>query len=275
MSLLAPLWKGLCIAAHLLTGACLAAVVAVSRGVGRRVGWLDAVVIWWYRRLLHCLGVCVRVDGDLGGAALLAANHVSWLDIPVIGSQGNVRFLSKAEVRRWPLIGWMAHLAGTVFIHRGAHRAGEAIAGIQAHIQAGRPVAVFPEGTTSDGLEVLRFHPRLFAVCQPGGPAVQPVALRYGSGPEPDLVAPFLGDEDLLTHLWRLLLRPGIDVRVSFLAPIPAAGLDRRRLAEQTRQAIAAQLLRDGVGAGAGSHLSSTADQICPGPVAVQAGDAG
>jgi len=247
MSHVGPLWKGLRIAEHLLTGAGIATVVAAAQGLGYRLGWLDAVVCWWYRRLLRCLAVRLHVEGDVAGTSLLVANHVSWLDIPAIGSQAKVRFLSKAEVRRWPLIGWMSELAGTVYLHRGAHRVAEAVADIRAQIEAGRLVAIFPEGTTSDGLEVLRFHPRLFAVCREGL-AVQPVALRYGSGPRPDPVAPFLGEEDLLSHLWRMLRQPGMEVRVSFLEPIPASGLDRRRLADRARQAIAVHLSHDRVG---------------------------
>jgi 1-acyl-sn-glycerol-3-phosphate acyltransferase len=246
MPLLAPLWKGLRIAEHLLTGAALAVVVATGQGLGCRISWLDALVRWWYRRLLRCLDVSVQADGAVAGTTLLVANHISWLDIPVIGSQGNMRFLSKAEVRRWPLIGWMSELAGTVFIARGANRVGDVIEGVCTRIQAGQPVVIFPEGTTSDGRHVRRFHPRLFAICQQTGLSVQPVALRYGSGREPDPVAPFVGDDTLAAHLWRLLRHPGLDVRVSFLTPIPVAALDRRRLADETRRAIAARLALHG-----------------------------
>ena len=274
MPALAPLWKGLRITEHLLTGATLALVVAIGQGLGYRIGWLDAVVCWWYRRLLRCLRVRVRADGAVAGTPLLVANHVSWLDIPVIGAQGNVRFLSKAEVRAWPLIGWMSELAGTVFIARGAHRVGEVVEGIYARIQAGQPVAIFPEGTTSDGREVLRFHPRLFAVCQQTGLAVQPVALHYGGGPEPDPVAPFLGDDTLVAHLWRVLRHPGIEVRVSFLAPIPVADLDRRRLADETRRTIAARLVMDR-GGPAGQPGRPACDHVSSPPhVVVQPGDA-
>jgi 1-acyl-sn-glycerol-3-phosphate acyltransferase len=248
MSPLAPLWKGLRIAEHLLTGAALALVVAAGQGLAYRVGWLDRAMLWWYRRLLRCLGVRVRAEGWIADTTLLVANHISWLDIPVLGSQGNMRFLAKADVRRWPLIGWMSAVVGTVFIARGGNRAGEVVEGISARIKAGEPVVVFPEGTTSDGREVRRFHPRLFAICQQTGLAAQPVALRYGTGSGPDPVAPFLGDDTLVAHLWRVLKSPGLDVQVSFLAPIPVADLDRRRLAAEARQAITARLDSDRAG---------------------------
>jgi lyso-ornithine lipid O-acyltransferase len=276
MPVLAPLWKGLRIAEHLLTGAALAGVAATGQGLGYRVGWLDGVVRWWYRRLLRCLGVRVRADGTVAGTTLLVANHISWLDIPVIGSQGNVRFLSKDEVRTWPLIGWMSELAGTVFITRGAHQVGEVVRGILSRIQAGQPVAIFPEGTTSDGREVQRFHPRLFAVCQQTGLAVQPVALHYGGGPEPDPVAPFLGDDTLVAHLWRVLRHPGMEVRISFLAPIPLADLDRRRLADEARRAIAARLVLDRGGpAGRPTLPHRDSASSSPARAAVPLGDAG
>jgi 1-acyl-sn-glycerol-3-phosphate acyltransferase len=273
MPLLAPLWKGLRIAEHLLTGAALALVVAAGQGLGYRVAWLDTAMLWWYRRLLRCLGVRVRAEGRIADTTLLVANHISWLDIPVLGSQGNMRFLAKADVRMWPLIGWMSAMVGTVFIARGGNRAGEVVDGISARIKAGEPVVVFPEGTTSDGREVQRFHPRLFAICQQTGLAAQPVALRYGTGSGPDPVAPFLGDDTLVAHLWRVLRSPGLDVQVSFLAPIPVADLDRRRLAAEARQAITARLALERAGGKCRPRVldcgeATPADQVC------QSGDA-
>lgn len=274
MALLGPLWKGLRITEHLLTGAALAGVAAAGQGLGYRIAWLDRLVCWWHQRLLRCLGVRVRADGVVVGGNLLVANHVSWLDIPVIGSQASSRFLSKAEVRRWPLIGWMSELAGTVFITRGAHQIANVVEGIHAHLQAGQPVVIFPEGTTSDGREVLRFHPRLFAICQQTGVAVQPVVLHYGSGPEPDPVAPFLGDDTLVAHLWRLLRHPGLEVRVSFLAPIPAADLDRRRIADEARRVIAARLVLDRAEPVGGPGAFHRDKAPSPGHIVVQPSDA-
>jgi lyso-ornithine lipid O-acyltransferase len=151
-------------------------------------------------------------------------------------------FLSKAEVRAWPLVGWMSEIVGTLFIDRGANQIGEAIGRICLRVRGNEPVVVFPEGTTSDGRRVYRFHPRLFAICQQAGVPVQPVALRYGAGPEPDPIAPFVGDDTLLVHLWRVLCHPGIEVQVSLLPTIPVADRDRRRLADDARQAIVLRL---------------------------------
>lgn len=240
--------------AHVLTGALITLVVTLARILGRAPAWQPAVVRWWHRRLCRILALDIQVSGRPAERALLVANHVSWLDIPLLGAQGSVAFLSKAEVRRWPVIGWMAAVAGTLFIERGAHRFAQAIAAVRARLLAGQAVVVFAEGTTSDGTGVRRFLPRIFAVVQPPGPdhthqaehiQLQPVALRYGRGPRPDTIAPFIDDTTLAHHLWQVLKHPGIAVRVSFLPPIDTRGRDRRRLAESARTAILDALGRD------------------------------
>lgn len=242
MYFLRPLWRGLRVAEHLTTGTVIVAAAALSRGMGLRAVWLRPLVPWWYRRFCRCLGMRVRGDGLLARPSLIVANHVSWLDIPVLGTQGEMGFLSKAEVRAWPLIGWMSEIVGTLFVDRGANQIGETIGRIGLRVRANEPVVVFPEGTTSDGRRVYRFHPRLFAICQQAGVQVQPVALRYGTGPEPDPIAPFIGDDTILAHLWRVLCHPGIEVQVSLLPPIPVADRNRRRMAEDARQAIVLRL---------------------------------
>jgi 1-acyl-sn-glycerol-3-phosphate acyltransferase len=230
------------VAEHLLTGAAVALVIAALRAAGGRPGWVPAVVRWWHGRLCRALDLEVEVSGNLAPGALLVANHVSWLDIPVLGARGPVQFLSKAEVRDWPLVGWMAAVAGTLFIARGAHQAGGILDLIGEHVRAGVPVVIFPEGTTTDGRAVRRFHPRLFAAAQRAGLRVQPIAIRYGADGDPDPIAPFVGDDDLVSHLLRVVAHPGLTVRVRLLPPLESGMTDRRSLAEQCRQAIAGSL---------------------------------
>ncbi len=123
---LIPIWRGLRVLLHLLTGAALLAIpMALPRALGHRPGWVSALTCWWYRRLCRILRIRVEAVGALAPRILLVANHVSWLDIPVLGAQGDIAFLSKAEIRAWPLIGWMSAVTGTLFIHRGAHQARE------------------------------------------------------------------------------------------------------------------------------------------------------
>lgn len=219
----------------------LVAIVAINLAdlAGRRPRWTPRVVRGWHRQVCRALDLEIHTTGKPEPTALLVANHVSWLDVPVLGAQGEIGFLSKAEVRRWPIIGWMAAVAGTLFIARGANQTTQIMIEIQDRIRAGRPVVVFPEGTTGDGTELLRFHPRLFALGQESGTLVQPVALRYGPPAAPDPVAPFIGDESLAAHLWRILRHAELTATVHFLPPIDTEQLDRRQVADRARTAIA------------------------------------
>jgi 1-acyl-sn-glycerol-3-phosphate acyltransferase len=239
---LRSIWRALRIIEHLLTGMTIAVVIVAGRWWGRRIDWLPDVVCWWHARLCRALGVRVQVQGELAPSALLVANHVSWLDIPVLGSRARIGFLSKSEVRDWPLIGWLAEIAGTLFISRGANQTSILIPQIGEHVRAGGQVVVFPEGTTTDGSRLQRFHPRLFGAGQLDGVLVQPVALRYGSNAAPDPVAPFVGDDALVPHLLRLFHHPGLKVQVHFLRPLDGSGLSRRHLSEYCRRAIGESL---------------------------------
>ncbi len=225
-----------------MTGVLLAAGVTLLGLLRVPRPWLPALACWWYRRLVRCLALDLSCRGAPVAGALLAANHVSWLDIPVLGGLAPLRFVSKAEVRQWPLVGWLATTAGTLFMQRGAHEATGMARRIRRHLQEGASVVIFPEGTTGDGRQLRRFHARLFASAEHDGAAVQPVAIRYGHGLEPDDTAPFVGDDTLLTHLWRVLRHPRLAVTVTFLPPLDAGRKGRRQLAESARAAIATQL---------------------------------
>lgn len=248
MQSLLLLWRGLRFLLHMLTAALLVAIpVALPRALGLRPTWLPALTRWWYRRLCRILGLRLTVTGGLTPGILLVANHISWLDIPVLGAQGDIAFLSKAEIRAWPLIGWMAEVLGTLFIHRGANQARDIADQIATRARAGQVVVIFPEATTADGTQLRPFHPRLFAAAQEGGARLQPVALRYGEPDRLDRIAPFIGDDQALPHLLRVLRHPGIQVQVQFLSPLASAGLDRKGMAEACRRAIgeALGLLRE------------------------------
>lgn len=234
-----PLWTSLRIIEHLLTGAAIAFGTAIGRRMGLPLEWVPDVVRWWHARLCRVLGMRIKVTGEIAPNALLVGNHVSWLDIPVIGAQARILFLTKAEVGNWPLIGWMARIAGTLFITRGANETGVLVRRIGKHARNGEPVAIFPEGTTTDGSEVRRFHPRLLAAGQLDGVLVQPVALRYGTNAALDPIAPFVGDDSLLPHLARLVRHPHLRARLHFLPPVDGSALSRRQISERCRSAIA------------------------------------
>jgi 1-acyl-sn-glycerol-3-phosphate acyltransferase len=242
MRSLTPLWRSLRVTEHLFTGAAIAFGVALGRRLGFQVAWVPDVTRWWHARLCRCLGVRVNLSGELSPNALLVANHVSWLDIPVIGAQGGIGFLSKSEVGNWPLIGWMAGIAGTLFIERGAGQARHLAGQIAERVRSCGPLVIFPEGTTTDGTRLERFHSRLFAAGQQAGVTVQPLALRFGTNLSPDRVAPFVGEDALLPHLARLIRHPGLRVHVHFLPPLDGCALSRKHICEHCRSAIAEAL---------------------------------
>jgi len=186
----------------------------------------------WLRGVCRILRVQVVTRGVPQQGGLVVANHVSWLDIPVLASAWHGGFLAKAEVGEWPVIGWLVRHAGTVLIRRGcAESLGRAIDRLSEKLRQGG-VCLFPEGTTTDGREMRRFHPRLFEAAIRAGARVQPVALRYFDA-DGNLhpVAPFIGDDDFVSHLMRLLRGPALRVELVFLPAIAAEGQVARGLA--------------------------------------------
>lgn len=188
---------------------------------------------WWLGRLVQVLAVRIDIVGEPPACpALYVANHVSWLDIPVLGSLTGVHFLSKEEVAGWPLIGPLATAAGTLYIRRGGGQVRERTRQVARHIADGRSILVFPEGTTTDGTDVRAFHAPLFAAAGDGRHPVQPVAIRYpGDQGGPNACVPFVGDDEFHVHLWRLLREDAVRVEVRFLPLILPEDSDHRALA--------------------------------------------
>ncbi len=198
--------------------------------------------LWWVGR---AAGVRVAITGTpLRSHVLFLANHLSWLDIMVLAGASGTAFVSKDEVGRWPVLGWLARLNKTVFIARTERKAvrGQADA-LRAALAGGQPVALFPEGTTEGGTEVLPFRASLLASLFPplAGVKVQPVALGYGR--DGDDIA-WIGDEAAGANARRVLSRRGsIAATVRFLEPIDPTGVgDRKTLAEHARSEIVAAL---------------------------------
>src|SRR6185295_16037591 len=136
---------------------------------------------WWNARLLRLLGIALHSSGTpRQGATLIVANHVSWLDILAINAVHPCRFVSKADVRHWPLIGWLVACGGTLFIERERKRdALRVVHQVADALRQGQTLAVFPEGTTSDGHGLLPFHANLLQAAVATSTPVQPVALRF------------------------------------------------------------------------------------------------
>ena len=234
-------WRVFRVAVHLLYGFLLAiCLLAFWRPYSSMV---RRAAQHWQKTLLHILSVDVEVIGIPDASArFLVSNHISWLDIPVIGAQCNVHFLSKAEVRKWPLIGQLSVAAGTVFIKRGAGESQQKSREVAEHLQRGRTVLVFPEGTTTDGTGLRRFFPQLFNAPLIAGTDVQPVAVRYlDAYGRVDTQPAFIGEDEFHHHLWALLRRDVIRVRVYFLPILNAAKAEQdevESLCRKSRDAI-------------------------------------
>lgn len=228
--------------AFLLVTALLAITCGIVETVTRRAIDRTPVARFCFHGASRCLGLRIRQQGrPASGPVLLVSNHISWSDIPVLGGTVPLRFLSKAEVSRWPVIGWLAQQAGTLFIVRGSGRAGEARREITSTLSGGQSVLIFPEGTTSAGLSVLPFHSRLLQAAPEAGVAIQGISIAYTRHGRPDHLAPFIGDDEFLSHLPRLLRQPAVDVTVRFHPPIRGdANRPLTEVTEQLRETIAA-----------------------------------
>ncbi len=205
----------------------------------------EARIQWWSAKLLRLLGLELEVRGDLPAhmvRTLIVANHISWLDIAAIHAVlPQARFVSKADVLKWPLIGSLVAGAGTLFIERERKR--DAIRVVHHMAEAldqGQAVAVFPEGTVGDGHELLPFHANLLQAAVTTKARLLPVALRY-----PDVehaVSPvvlYTGTINLAHSVWRIAGARGLRVIVTVLPPMDIAGLDRRAAAESVQRVIA------------------------------------
>ncbi|WP_341303682.1 lysophospholipid acyltransferase family protein [Pseudomonas sp. TMP25] len=194
---------------------------------------------WFLARLAAALPFRLSVQGQLPRQSMLwVSNHVSWTDIPLLGMLTPLSFLSKAEVRTWPVAGWLALKAGTLFIRRGSADSNLLNQQLGRHLQQGCNVLIFPEGTTTDGLGLRTFHGRLLSSAIECGVALQPVAIRYLRNGQPCSVAPFIGDDDMLSHLLRLLGSDIGEVQIQLLTPIASTDLNRNALARAAQQSI-------------------------------------
>lgn len=228
--------------AHVLLGLLLTLLLTSRQpGGGRRTN--PYVTSWWHNRLADILGVCVTVSGYRPSPPmLLASNHVSWLDIVVLGGLTPTVFLSKQEVRRWPLVGWLAARAGTLFIRRGEGQAATITEQIADRLGDDGLLTLFPEGTTTDGRDVRPFFSRLFGAAIETGTPVVPVALRYHVDGRHDPVAPYTGEQSLGANLLGLMRRARTQVHVNFAEPIAVGSRSRRDLSRLAHEAVQAGL---------------------------------
>lgn len=195
------------------------------------------------------LGIRLETSGaGIAPSSLVVANHVSWLDIYAINAAQPVAFVSKAEVRSWPLIGWLAARTDTIFLMRGSRGHAKIInAEIASLLDTGKCAAIFPEGTTSDGTTLLHFHAALLQPAIEAGRPVVPIALSYHAlDGRPSQATAYAGDTTMLQSLWAVVSEAGLIVRLS-VAPAIASREDgvavhRRAIAEAARTSIALNL---------------------------------
>jgi 1-acyl-sn-glycerol-3-phosphate acyltransferase len=199
-------------------------------------------VRWWSAKMLRLLGLELRVEGSFKpGSKLIVANHVSWLDILAVHAVcPEARFISKADVQRWPLVRRLVAAGDTLYIERESRRDAVRVVHLMAEaLQAGGTVAVFPEGTTGDGAVLLPFHANLLQAAIATECPLQPVALRYADARHAvSPAAQWLGDTTLMGSVWKLARADGLRVHLRVLAPMTTAHADRRRLAGTVRQQI-------------------------------------
>ncbi|MDQ6916927.1 MAG: 1-acyl-sn-glycerol-3-phosphate acyltransferase [Pseudomonadota bacterium] len=225
---------------HVFQGIATTAFVFPMIGLPRR----QALIRRWSERLLRMMHIESRVHGlpaaGLPGNMLIVANHVSWLDIFVLNTVQPARFIAKAELRRWPLVGLMISGCGTLFIERerrrDAHRVNDRAREVLA---AGDTIAIFPEGTTTDGTTLLPFHGSLLQPVIDAGGCLQPIAIRYlhPDGSYNDAPA-YVGATTFMGSFWRVLGERAMVVEMTLLPALQARARHRRELSRDAEQSI-------------------------------------
>jgi len=202
----------------------------------RRAQWLQSAS----RTVLASLGVAYRFEGDPPKSGIVVANHLSYLDIAIFSAIVKCFFVAKAEISRWPYFGEAARSGGTLFVDRSSITSAESVAAeIGERLALPVPVLFFPEGTSTDGSSVLRFHSRLFEPAIQAGAPVTAAAIRYvlaDGSEERDLC--WFGDDAFLPHLWKTLGTVGFVAEIRFGEPKVYS--DRRAAADQTREEVIA-----------------------------------
>jgi 1-acyl-sn-glycerol-3-phosphate acyltransferase len=200
----------------------------------------------WSLKMLRLCGLKLVVHNDgarLDAGALVVSNHVSWIDIYVINAWRPTPFVSKAEVRQWPLIGWFAEKLDTVFIEREKRSDAKRIMHeLAARLERGELMCVFPEGTTSDGLALKPFHSNMFQAAVSAGVPVQPICLMYEDAQGRQTTAPAYIDDVSLKQSLDAMLSGGPITAHVYVGDAIAPGLDRRQLAARAQESVGAAL---------------------------------
>jgi 1-acyl-sn-glycerol-3-phosphate acyltransferase len=240
-------WKMVCLGLHIARGLWTVRFVFGRLDAHQKQQRIQA----WAHTLLSQLAIKVVVSGQPAsqGPMLLAANHISWLDIYLILATCPCRMVAKAEVRQWPVIGSLAQAVGTLFIQRESPRdALRVVHDMAQQLKAGDVLAIFPEGTTSNGLQVLPFHANLFQAAISANAPVQPVALIFEDSAtgQPSQVPCYIDDDTLLGSIWRVAMAPPLRVTLKFGELQTSDGRPRRAWSIDVRSEVEALRQRAG-----------------------------
>ena len=246
--LLAP-FRAIVFSAHVLLGVAIVLVIFPFAGQAAR----NRINCTWSRALIALCGARVvqsgiaiplplqrdGIDAERIGRLALA-NHVSWMDIFAINAILPSRFIAKAEIGKWPLLGVLVSRAGTLYIERGRRHAVAALnKTVREHLKLGETIVVFAEGTTTDGSGLLPFHSNVIAPALNTDAEIWPIAIRYTERGKRSLAAPFIGEMGLFTSLGQILVADQLVVEVTVLPPISKSkAANRHAIARAARAAI-------------------------------------
>lgn len=229
---------------HTVYGGFLGVVIMPS-ATARQRNW---IVSHWSRALLGILNIEVVREGKLPDHdavnTMFVGNHISWIDIHALNSVRAVRFISKADVKKWPVFGWLAKKCNTLFIEREQKKdAVRVIEEATASLKHGDCLCYFPEGTTTDGSHLLPFKGSLMQAPINAGATIWPFAIYYPShdgGPNVEMA--YAGDTTLIASIWQIVSLNNPKVILTFLPQISPHGHERRGLTIAARHAIASHL---------------------------------
>lgn len=196
----------------------------------------------WAQQMLRVMGIEVRIEGQpASGPVLMAANHISWLDVLVMHAARHCRFVAKSEIGRWPLLGALTTAGQSLYIERASQRdALRVVHHMHAALREGHVLGVFPEAQTGDGVSLLPFHGNLLQAAISADVPIQPVALRFVDAQtgQPSFAPCYLHDDTLLGSVWRTLSAPPLLARVCYGTPERAHGRSRRQWATDLQETI-------------------------------------
>lgn len=227
---------------HLINGLLIVALVYPGCGAVKKLTLKQQ----WSARLVRLLGISLNWSGNIPAGGLLVSNHISFVDVYAINAIVPCSFVAKDEVRRWPLLGWLAMHSENLFLERGNRRAAHhAREHIVTRLRAGKHVALFPEGTTSSGDGVLPFHSALFQAAIDAATDVTPIVITYsGKDGARNHAADYVGETSLVECLWSIACARDINVTLALLPSLSAKSGDRRHLSAHAHHAISHALSR-------------------------------